>query len=75
MEDAFPDQGGFRPLDPESVFLTHQGVIRALYAQAVGWNMKNEPPDDLHDDCAQVFALGRGGNPRVERLNVNLKAP
>ena len=58
-----------------TVGITHRGVIRALYADAVGWDMKSEPPDDLHDDCAQVFALEAGGKLRVERLNVNLRSP
>ena len=58
-----------------TVAVTHRGVIRALYAEAVGWDMKDEPPDELHQDCAQVFALDTAGAPRLERLNVSLRAP
>ena len=75
-------QARLRPLLAElahrrrpTVGVTHRGVIRALYAEAVGWDMKDEPPHELHDDCAQVFALETGGDARVEHLNINLRAP
>ena len=58
-----------------TVAVTHRGVIRALYAEAVGWDMTNEPPHELHEDCAQVFTLDADGSPRIERLNVSLRAP
>ena len=52
--------------------VTHKGVIRALYARAGGWDMTGRPPVKLRDGCAHVFALGAGGVPRIERLNLEL---
>lgn len=52
--------------------ITHKGVIRALYALAVGWDMRGKPPDKLRDACAHRFRLAADGTPRVERLNIPL---
>ena len=58
---------------PESVVaVTHKGVLRALYALACGWDMRGRPPAKLQNACAQLFVLGPGGEPRVERLNLPL---
>ncbi len=58
-----------------TVGVTHRGVVRAVYAEAVEWDMTGEPPHELRDDCAQVFTLDRDGRCRVEHLNVDLRAP
>lgn len=58
-----------------TVAVTHRGVIRAVYAEAVEWDMKDEPPHELRDDCAHVFALDTKGAPRLERINVSLRVP
>ena len=75
-------QARLRPLLAEladrrrpTVAVTHRGIIRALYAQAVGWDMKDDPPQALLDDCAHVFALEDDGGLHIERLNVNLREP
>ena len=52
--------------------VTHKGVIRALYAQASGWDMTGRPPVKLRDACVHVFALEADGRPRIERLNLEL---
>lgn len=52
--------------------VTHKGVIRALYALAVGWDMTDKPPEKLRDDCVHVFTLSAEGMPTVDRLNLPL---
>jgi probable phosphoglycerate mutase len=54
--------------------ITHKGVIRALYALATGWPMLGKPPDRLDWSSAQLFSLEPGGAPRLERLNLALRA-
>jgi probable phosphoglycerate mutase len=61
-------------LDRPTVLVTHKAVIRALYALASGWTMIGRPPVKLRPGCAQLFRLGAGGLPAVERLNVSLEA-
>jgi broad specificity phosphatase PhoE len=43
--------------------VTHRGVMRAVYAEAVGWNMLGKPPDKMEDGCAQIFDLAADGRP------------
>ena len=43
--------------------VTHRGVMRAVYAEAVGWTMLGKPPHRLEDGCAQVFELNDDGRP------------
>ena len=54
------------------VAVTHKGVIRALYAQARGWDMTGRAPDKLRDGCAQSFLLNREGVPEIDQLNLPL---
>ena len=53
--------------------VSHKGVIRALYALAVGWTMENKPPDKLDFKAGQVFGFDRRDGLRLQRLNVPLK--
>ena len=53
--------------------VTHRGVIRAVYAWAVGWDMTGDSPDRLDLYATQVFTLADDGTPRVARLNVALE--
>ncbi len=55
-----------------TVAVTHKGVIRALYALAVGWDMTGEAPDKLHDGTAHRFRLASDGAPGIDRLNIAL---
>jgi len=53
--------------------VTHRGVIRAIYARAIGWDMTGESPDKLDLYAMQIFTLAPGGAPRIARLNVPLE--
>lgn len=55
-----------------TVAVCHKGVIRALYALASGWDMSDDPPTKLLNDCAQCFDLGPDGALTVTRLNRSL---
>ena len=50
--------------------VTHRGVIRAVLACAVGWDLLGKPPARLDWTAAQLFALAPDGRPAVDRLNV-----
>ncbi len=52
--------------------VTHQGVLRAIYALATGWDMKSKPPVKMVDACAQCFMLDPAGTPRAALLNIKL---
>lgn len=53
--------------------ITHRGVIRAIYAQAAGWDMTGPPPHELDPRALQSFLLDRDGRPRLERCNISLE--
>ena len=53
--------------------VTHRGVIRAVYARAIGWDMTGEAPQELDLYALHVFRLTPGGAPNVEALNVPLE--
>jgi probable phosphoglycerate mutase len=52
--------------------VTHKGVIRALYALAVGWTMENKPPHKLDFTAGQLFEFDRQTGLLLQRLNVPL---
>ena len=52
--------------------VTHRGVIRAVYARAVGWDMKSTPAHELDLYALHVFELAADGAPTLERINVPL---
>lgn len=52
--------------------VSHKGVIRALYALAVGWTMETKPPDKLDFGAGQLFGFDQKGGLRLLRLNVPL---
>jgi broad specificity phosphatase PhoE len=58
--------------DAATLAITHRGVIRAIYASAVGWDMTEDPPHRLDLYALQLFRLAADGTPAVERLNVPL---
>ena len=53
--------------------VTHRGVIRAVYARAVGWDMKSTPPHELDLYAVNIFELGPDGAPAIGELNVPLE--
>jgi probable phosphoglycerate mutase len=50
--------------------VTHRGVIRAILAEATGWDMRGKPPAKLDWQAVHVFTADPHGRPSVERLNV-----
>jgi probable phosphoglycerate mutase len=50
--------------------VTHRGVIRAILAEATGWDMRGKPPAKLDWQAVHFFTVDRHGRPSVERLNV-----
>lgn len=54
--------------------ISHRGVIRVVFAAAMGWDMLGKPPARLDWHCLQLFALEPTGRPEVLRLNVPLHA-
>lgn len=61
-----------KSLSGPTIFVTHKGVLRALYALATGWDMKEKAPDKLRDGAAHAFRIAAGGAPKVETLNIPL---
>jgi probable phosphoglycerate mutase len=49
--------------------ITHRGVIRAVYADAVGWDLRGKPQVKLAWDAVHVFRIA-GGEPSLEQVNV-----
>ncbi len=52
--------------------MTHKGVIRALLALALDWDMREPAPVKLAWNAVHLFRLDADGTPRVERLNWSL---
>ena len=52
--------------------LTHKGVIRAIFALALDWDMTGKPPVKLRQAAAHLFAVAPEGLVTVERLNLPL---
>ena len=50
--------------------VTHRGVIRAMLAEATGWDMRGKAPAKLDWHAVHFFNIAPDGKPRVERLNV-----
>ena len=50
----------------------HKGVIRAVYALSIDWDMTNKPPQKLKDDCVHLFELAKDGTPSVHQLDLSL---
>lgn len=60
-------------LTAPTVFVTHKGVLRALYALATGWSMTEKGLDRLRDGAAHAFRVAADGAPAVEKLNIPLE--
>jgi probable phosphoglycerate mutase len=58
-------------LSGPTVFVTHKGVLRALYALATGWSMTEKGRDKLRDGMAHAFRV-TDGTPAIEKLNIPL---
>ncbi len=55
-----------------TVFVTHKGVLRAIYALATGWSMTEKGQDRLRDGSAHAFRIDANGVPTVAELNIPL---
>jgi len=53
-----------------TVAVAHRGVLRALYAEAAGWDMLGRPPRALASPAAHLFDITPGGRPRLRALDV-----
>ena len=51
------------------VAVTHKGVIRALMAHALGWDMTGKPPVKLEWSAVHRFEVAEDGGTRVIELN------
>ena len=58
-----------REVATPTLAITHRGVIRAVLAQATGWDMRGKPPFRLDWTAAHVFLLD-DGKPSIEQLNL-----
>jgi broad specificity phosphatase PhoE len=59
-------------IEVPTIFVTHKGVLRALYALATGWDMKNDPQEELRNGRAHCFEISRDRTPSVDTLNIAL---
>ncbi len=53
-----------------TVAVAHRGVLRALYAEAAGWDMRERPPCALSSPAAHLFEIAPGGRPFLRSLDV-----
>jgi len=58
--------------DLPTAAVTHKGVIRAAYALAKGWDMREKPPQKLENNAAQLFQVNAAGRIVIDRLNIPL---
>jgi broad specificity phosphatase PhoE len=52
--------------------ISHRGVIRSVFANATGWDMRGKPPFKFNWSALHVFELDTEGNPGVHRLNIEM---
>jgi probable phosphoglycerate mutase len=57
---------------PVAAGVTHRGVIRALYAEATGWDMIGQPPEEFVEGAAQLFLARTDGSVGLIRTNLML---
>ena len=58
-------------VDADILAIAHKGVIRALYALASGWDMREKPAFRLADNALHQFELDRSGL-RIGRMSIPL---
>jgi probable phosphoglycerate mutase len=54
--------------------VAHRGVIRAIFAAAMNWDLCGRPPAKLDWQCMQLFHLQSDGHPEILQLNLPLEA-
>ncbi|KQT41979.1 hypothetical protein ASG43_16990 [Aureimonas sp. Leaf454] len=65
---------GLSALDRDTVCVTHKGVLRALFARALDWDMRGKAPVTLRDGCCHRLVLREGGVLSLETPNIPLDA-
>ena len=55
-----------------TVAVCHNGVIRAIYGLASGWDLTGRPPEKLRDGRAHRITIDAEGRPVIDRLNIPL---
>ena len=55
-----------------TVAVTHNGVIRAAYSLATGWDMTDRPDIEFIWGAAHLFMASNGGQLSTEELNISL---
>jgi broad specificity phosphatase PhoE len=61
-----------RALTRPTVAVAHKGVIRALYALATGWDMRDKPETKIKPATAHLFHIDKQGQPVVDCMNIKL---
>lgn len=56
----------------DTVAVTHNGILRASYSLATGWDFKSKPKDDLKWGAAYLYDAGADGGLSVRQLNISL---
>lgn len=54
--------------------VAHNGILRAVYALATGWDMLAPPQHKLRNNCAHLYTLAPDGTPSVAEMNIRLDA-
>ena len=57
-------------LEAPTLALTHRGVIRAVFADSCGWDLRGKPPARLDWSAVHLFHVAADGRTQIERLNV-----
>jgi probable phosphoglycerate mutase len=60
-------------LKSRTIFVTHKGVLRAIYALATGWTMIDKAPQKLLNGRAHAFEISADVTLSIAELNVSLE--
>ena len=63
---------GLASLRQDTVCVTHKGVLRALFARALDWDMRGKAPVKLGEGCCHRFRLEAGNVLRLVEANLPL---
>ena len=70
LKPWFEERGG---QSSATIAVTHKGVIRAIMALALNWDMRRDPPVKLDWRAAHLFEIDTAGRPRPLRMNIPLE--
>ncbi|KQT64246.1 MULTISPECIES: histidine phosphatase family protein [unclassified Aureimonas] len=66
---------GLAGLSGAHVGVTHKGVLRALFARALGWDMRGKAPVRIADGACHHFRLSPAGGLALVEANIVLARP